>query len=90
MSHFSPVTANIYSDLYADQLNDVAKNMDSIIITKTGQKPDEKGPERSGNRKKKQVSQSWWSRLGSNQRPSACEADALPLSHGTGWHHQGR
>ena len=26
----------------------------------------------------------WWSRLGSNQRPSACEADALPLSHGTG------
>jgi hypothetical protein len=26
---------------------------------------------------------SWWSRLGSNQRPSACEADALPLSHGT-------
>src|ERR1700682_829942 len=27
----------------------------------------------------------WWSRLGSNQRPSACEADALPLSHGTGW-----
>jgi hypothetical protein len=24
-----------------------------------------------------------WSRLGSNQRPSACEADALPLSHGT-------
>lgn len=25
-----------------------------------------------------------WSRLGSNQRPSACEADALPLSHGTG------
>lgn len=26
-----------------------------------------------------------WSRLGSNQRPSACEADALPLSHGTGW-----
>src|ERR1700741_253352 len=25
----------------------------------------------------------WWSRLGSNQRPSACEADALPLSHGT-------
>lgn len=38
------------------------------------------------------VSASWygaviflrWSRLGSNQRPSACEADALPLSHGTG------
>ena len=28
--------------------------------------------------------QRWWSRLGSNQRPSACEADALPLSHGTG------
>jgi hypothetical protein len=27
--------------------------------------------------------QAWWSRLGSNQRPSACEADALPLSHGT-------
>lgn len=26
---------------------------------------------------------SLWSRLGSNQRPSACEADALPLSHGT-------
>jgi hypothetical protein len=24
-----------------------------------------------------------WSRLGSNQRPSACEADALPLSHET-------
>ncbi len=28
--------------------------------------------------------QTLWSRLGSNQRPSACEADALPLSHGTG------
>ena len=25
----------------------------------------------------------WWSRLGSNQRPSRCERDALPLSHGT-------
>ena len=25
-----------------------------------------------------------WSRLGSNQRPPACEAGALPLSHGTG------
>ena len=25
-----------------------------------------------------------WSRLGSNQRPSACEADALPLSYETG------
>ena len=24
-----------------------------------------------------------WSRLGSNQRPSRCERDALPLSHGT-------
>lgn len=30
-----------------------------------------------------EAAQSWWSRLGSNQRPSACEADALPLSHGT-------
>ena len=27
-----------------------------------------------------------WSRLGSNQRPSACEADALPLSYETGEH----
>ena len=26
----------------------------------------------------------WWSRLVSNQRPSACEADALPLSYETG------
>jgi hypothetical protein len=26
-----------------------------------------------------------WSRLVSNQRPSACEADALPLSYGTGY-----
>jgi hypothetical protein len=25
-----------------------------------------------------------WSRLVSNQRPSACEADALPLSYETG------
>ena len=25
-----------------------------------------------------------WSQLGSNQRPSACEADALPLSYETG------
>ena len=32
----------------------------------------------------------WWSRLGSNQRPSACEADALPLSHGTGHHTDAR
>jgi hypothetical protein len=23
----------------------------------------------------------WWARLGSNQRPPACEADALPLSY---------
>ena len=27
----------------------------------------------------------WWSRLVSNQRPSACEADALPLSYETGF-----
>jgi hypothetical protein len=26
----------------------------------------------------------WWSRLGSNQRPPACEAGALPLSYETG------
>lgn len=25
----------------------------------------------------------WWSRLGSNQRPPACEAGALPLSYET-------
>src|SRR3954469_13131038 len=33
----------------------------------------------------------WWSRLVSNQRPSACEADALPLSYETRWraHHDG-
>ncbi len=37
MGHSSPtVTANTYADLYADQLDDVAKNMDRII-TKTGQ-----------------------------------------------------
>ena len=41
-------------DLYADQLDDVAKNMDRII-TKTGQKPDKKKSKRSGTRKKKQV-----------------------------------
>jgi hypothetical protein len=26
----------------------------------------------------------WWARLGSNQRPPACEADALPLSYAPG------
>ncbi len=55
MGHSSPtVTANTYADLYADQLDDVAKNMDRII-TKTGQKPDKKKSKRSGTRKKKQV-----------------------------------
>lgn len=29
------------------------------------------------------MGRSWWSRLVSNQRPSACEADALPLSYET-------
>lgn len=83
MGHSSPtVTANTYADLYADQLDDVAKNMDRII-TKTGQKPDKKKIETVRN-SKEEADQSWWSRLGSNQRPSACEADALPLSHGTG------
>ena len=55
MGHSSPtVTANIYADLYAEQLDDVAMKMDRII-TKTGQKPDKNKSKRSGTRKKKQV-----------------------------------
>ena len=54
------------------------------IITKTRQKPDKKKVETVRN--PKEEADLWWSRLGSNQRPSACEADALPLSHGTGGH----
>jgi len=54
MGHSSPtVTANIYADLYAEQLDDVAMKMD-LIITKTGQKPDKKKSKRSGTLKKKQ------------------------------------
>jgi hypothetical protein len=47
MGHSSPtVTANIYSDLYADELDQVATNLDQLHVTeihppKTGQKPDE-------------------------------------------------
>src|SRR5258705_9327408 len=28
-----------------------------------------------------QASEGWWTRMGSNHRPPACEAGALPLSH---------
>jgi integrase len=47
MGHSTPtVTANIYSDLYADELDQVATNLDQlhateIQIPKTGQEPDE-------------------------------------------------
>jgi integrase len=46
MGHSTPtVTANIYSDLYADELDQVATNLDQLhateIQTKTGQEPDE-------------------------------------------------
>jgi integrase len=47
MGHSTPtVTANIYSDLYADELDQVATNLDQLHATeihtrKTGQKPDE-------------------------------------------------
>jgi integrase len=47
MGHSTPtVTANIYSDLYADELDQVATNLDQlhateIQTTKTGQEPDE-------------------------------------------------
>lgn len=40
------MTANIYSDLYADELDQVATNLDQLHATevhtpKTGQEPDE-------------------------------------------------
>jgi integrase len=47
MGHSTPtVTANIYSDLYADELDQVATNLDQLHATeiqtpKTGQEPDE-------------------------------------------------
>jgi integrase len=47
MGHSTPtVTANIYSDLYADELDQVATNLDRLHATetqppKTGQRPDE-------------------------------------------------
>lgn len=47
MGHSTPtVTANIYSDLYADELDQVATNLDQLHTTgtqtpKTGQEPDE-------------------------------------------------
>ena len=47
MGHSTPtVTANIYSDLYADELDQVATNLDQlhakeIQAPKTGQEPDE-------------------------------------------------
>jgi integrase len=47
MGHSTPtVTENIYSDLYADELNQVATNLDRLHITEavkptvTGQEPD--------------------------------------------------
>ncbi len=46
MGHSTPaVTANIYSDLYADELDQVATNLDQLHATeietpKTGQEPD--------------------------------------------------
>ena len=47
MGHSTPtVTANIYSDLYSDELDQVATNLDQLHATeihtpKTGQEPDE-------------------------------------------------
>lgn len=47
MGHSTPtVTANIYSDLYSDELDQVATNVDQLHTTeiqtpKTGQEPDE-------------------------------------------------
>lgn len=45
MGHSTPtVTANIYSDLYSDELDQVAANLDVLHaaeIPKTGQEPDE-------------------------------------------------
>lgn len=47
MGHSTPtVTANIYSDLYADELDQVATNLDQLHATEiqtptTGQEPDE-------------------------------------------------
>ena len=47
MGHSTPtVTANIYSDLYADELDQVATNLDQLHATeiqtpKTRQEPDE-------------------------------------------------
>ena len=46
MGHSTPtVTANIYSDLYSDELDQVATNLDQLHATeihtpKTGQEPD--------------------------------------------------
>jgi integrase len=50
MGHSTPtVTAKIYSDLYADELDQVATNLDQLHATenhtpKTGQEPDEPNP----------------------------------------------
>ncbi|SIM62306.1 site-specific integrase [Mycobacteroides abscessus] len=53
MGHSTPtVTANIYSDLYSDELDQVATNLDQLHATeiqnpRTGQKPDESNPQPS-------------------------------------------
>ncbi len=81
MGHSTPtVTANIYSDLYSDELDQVATNLDQLHNNET--KPRNTG-EKTGRRNQSiectnrvHAGQKWWPGPGSNRRPSAFQADA--------------
>ena len=79
MGHSTPtVTANIYSDLYADELDQVATNLDQLHATEI-QTPQDRT--RTGRIKptiecitRVDAGQTWWPGPGSNRRPSAFQS----------------
>ena len=91
MGHASiPVTAHIYADLYDDELDDIASALDALDDGRGDGRqvwPDRaRGGDVGGANPAARLGLcgfDGWSRLVSNQRPSACEADALPLSYET-------
>jgi hypothetical protein len=68
-----------YRDLFASILSDTSSNWVSLVAP-AGFEPAISALRGLRPRPLDDGATSWWAALGSNQRPLACEASALPLS----------
>ena len=80
MGHFTPtVTANIHSDLYSDELDHLATNLDRLHDSAANQANGRTGHTETSTecRRRVRAAQSQWPGAGSNRRPSAFQPGVI-------------